>query len=65
MSGYPDNISGADLCHMEGCIGRGNCRRCGRVNYAEMGYYGALARNAKRWGVSEAEAERRMDARKG
>lgn len=60
MSGYPDNIMHSDLCYMEGCIGRGRCPRCGSINYALMGYYGAVARWAKAWGVTEDEAERRM-----
>jgi len=61
MSNYPDDISGRDLCYMEGCLGNGVCSRCGEVNYRLMGYYGAVARWAKAWGVSEDEAMRRMD----
>ena len=57
---YPDDISGADICYMEGCIGRGPCPRCGETNYALMGYYGAIARWAKVWGVSKDEAESRI-----
>lgn len=45
---------------MEGCIGKGNCRRCGEVNYRLLGWYGAVASAAKRWGVSEDEAETRI-----
>ncbi len=60
MSGYPDGLSGSDYCYMEGCTGRGRCPRCGEINYAEMGYYGALAKWSKQWGISEAAAERRF-----
>ncbi len=63
MSGYPDSMSGSDYCHVEGCIGKGNCSRCGSINYALMGYYGAIARWAKEWGVTEDEAERRFAER--
>jgi hypothetical protein len=58
--GYPDGLSGWAYCHMEGHTGRGRCYRCGEINYRLMGWYGAVARNAKRWGVSEKEAEDRM-----
>ena len=37
-----------------------NCGCCGYVNYAELGYLGAVARWAKVWDVTKAEAERRM-----
>lgn len=59
----PDDISDNDprLCQAEGCIGRGPCPRCGEANYRLMGYYGAVARWAKEWGVSEDDAERRME----
>ena len=63
MSAYPEGISGSDLCYMEGCTGRGPCPRCGKTNYALMGWYGAVARWAKAWGVSEDEAEKRIIAR--
>lgn len=63
MSGYKDGVGGADYCFIEGCIGRGRCPRCGEINYGLMGYYGAIASAAKRWGVSEAEAERRIAER--
>lgn len=56
----PDDVGGPDLCYMEGCVGRGKCPRCGKTNYALMGHYGAVARWAKEWGVSEEDAERRM-----
>ena len=58
----PDDISANDprFCQMEGCIGKGPCPRCGEVNYRLMGFYGAVARWAKKWGVSEDEAERRI-----
>jgi len=62
MSNYPDDISGRDLCYMEGCLGNGVCSRCGEVNYRLIGYYGAVARWAKAWGVSEDEAARRIEA---
>ena len=57
---YREDVTGADLCHIEGCIGRGPCPRCGETNYALMGFYGAVARWAKAWGVSEDEALNRM-----
>src|SRR3990167_6935658 len=50
---YPDDISDWAICQMEGCIGKGSCPRCGEVNYQLMGYYGAVARWAKRWSVTE------------
>lgn len=60
---YPDDLPLSAYCEIEGCIGRGPCPRCGKVNYALMGYYGAIARWSKVWGVSEEEAERRMVAK--
>lgn len=59
----PDDISNNDsrLCQVEGCMGKGPCPRCGEVNYRLMGYYGAVARWAKEWGVSGDEAERRIE----
>jgi len=62
MSYLPDDIGPMHpgLCIMEGCIGRGNCPRCGEINYRLLGWYGALARWAKAWGVTEDEADRRI-----
>lgn len=57
---YPDDITGPALCYMEGCVGKGPCPRCGETNFRLMGYYGALARWARAWGVSEDEAEHRF-----
>lgn len=57
---YPEDISDSALCHMEGCIGKGNCPRCGDVNYHLLGWYGAVARWARKWGISDAEAEERI-----
>lgn len=57
---YPDDITGRQLCHMEGCRGTGHCPRCGETNYSLLGYYGAVARWAKAWAVSQDEAENRM-----
>lgn len=57
---YPDGLSGAAICYMEGCEGRGHCPRCGKTNYRLLGYFGALARWAKAWRVSEEEAEERF-----
>ena len=58
---YPEGLSGAAICHMEGCVGsKGYCSRCGETNYQLLGYYGAVARWAKAWGVTEKEAERRI-----
>ena len=58
---YPDDIQPYQICHMEGCIGKGHCSRCGEINYHLMGFYGAVAHWAKVWKVSEAEAERRIE----
>jgi len=60
---YPDDIQGWQICYIEGCIGRGHCARCGAINYRLMGYYGAIARWAKEWGISEADVERRFEAK--
>ncbi len=38
---------------------RGHCLDCHEVNYALLGWYGARARWAKTWDISEAEVERR------
>ena len=38
----------------------GHCRRCGDVNYRMLGWLGAVARWAKEWGVTKAEAEERI-----
>ncbi len=57
---YPDDLSNSALCAIEGCLGKGNCPRCHKVNYPLLGYYGAVARWAKAWGVSQGEAERRI-----
>ena len=58
---YANDASRAAACYT-GCIGRGQCPRCGGINYRLMGYYGAIARWAKAWGVSEAQAEERIIA---
>jgi len=60
MSNYPDDIYGSALCEIEGCMGNGNCPRCGKVNYHLLGFYGAVGRWARAWHVSKAEAERRI-----
>lgn len=63
MSGdpsYPDDVTGPQVCMMEGCLGNGHCSRCGQVNYQLLGYYGAIARWAKAWDVSKEEAEQRF-----
>ena len=60
---YPDDISLASVCLIEGCIGEGHCPRCGETNYRLLGYLGAIARWAKQWGVSKEEAERRIERR--
>lgn len=57
---YPDDVSGPAICYMEGCTGKGPCPNCGETNYHLMGYYGAVARWAKAWGVTEEEAEKRI-----
>ena len=58
--GYPPGMSGSDMCHVEGHIGKGNCSRCGDIDYGIMGYYGAVARWAKAWGITERETEHRF-----
>jgi len=58
--GYPDDLSASAYCQIEGCIGKGRCPRCGETNYHLMGFYGAVAKWAKVWGVSKDEAERRI-----
>ena len=59
---YPDDITGSQICYMEGCSGTGYCSRCGETNYHLLGYLGAIARWAKKWGVSKEEAEQRIEA---
>lgn len=59
---YPEGIGGADICYMEGCMGKGPCPNCGETNYRLMGFYGAVARWAKAWGVTEDAAEQRIVA---
>jgi hypothetical protein len=59
---YPDDITGPQVCYIEGHIGKGRYPRCGAINYVLMGYYGAIARWAKAWGISEDEAEARIAA---
>lgn len=59
---YPDDITGPSLCIIEGCVGKGRCPRCGEINYHLMGWYGAVARWAKAWGISELQAEERIIA---
>lgn len=59
---YPEGLQPWAYCQMEGCVGKGRCPRCGEINYHLMGYYGAVARWAKAWGISEKEAEKRMEA---
>ena len=57
---YPDDTQGWQICIMEGHGGKGHCPRCGDVNYKLLGYYGALARWGKKWGLTETETERRF-----
>ena len=42
---------------------KGHCPNCGNVNYRLLGWFGARARWAKEWGVTEDEAEDRMARR--
>ena len=58
---YPEGISAHHLCMMEGCIGKGHCPRCGDINYHLLGYWGAVATWAKRWKISQEEAEKRIE----
>lgn len=60
MSNYPEGLNPRAFCMMEGCLGDGHCPRCGETNYALLGWYGAVARWAKVWGVSKEEAEKRF-----
>lgn len=60
---YPDDITGPAVCAMEGCAGNGHCPRCGETNYALLGFRGAMARLAKKWGLATIEeAEKRWVA---
>ncbi len=61
MNYYKDGLSRRDVCHMEGHSGKGHCPDCGDVNYRLLGYYGAVARWAKEWGVTEDEAMDRIE----
>lgn len=61
---YPEGLPSSAYCQMEGCRGRGHCPDCGRTNYALLGYYGAIARWAKKWGVTQTAAEERIIARR-
>ena len=40
--------------------GKGHCANCGHVNYRLLGWFGAVARWAKAWGVTKDEAEDRI-----
>ena len=42
---------------------KGHCPDCGDVNYRLLGWYGAVARWAKAWGVTEDMAIDRMARR--
>ena len=57
---YPEGLHPSAFCYMEGCIGNGRCPRCGNIDYALMGYFGAIALWAKKWGVSKDEAACRI-----
>ena len=59
MNNYPDGLHSSDYYHMEGCVSN-PCTRCGRTDYHELGWRGALARWSKEWGISEEETERRF-----
>lgn len=59
---YPPDLSRAAICRIEGHRGEGHCPDCGDVNYRLLGYYGAIASAAKRWGVTREEAEYRIIA---
>ena len=50
---YPDGLTESDICLMDGHEGDGHCPRCGDVNYRLLGYIGAIASAAKRWGCSK------------
>lgn len=56
---YPDDIQPWQICIIEGCASP-NCSRCGTIDYRWMGFMGAVATAAKRWGVSKDEAEARI-----
>ena len=59
-SSYPDDIQPWQVCIIEGCRGP-NCSDCGTVNYRWLGYLGAVASAAKRWGVSKEDAEEHIN----
>ncbi len=56
----------ADLaCHMgdHSSPKGGACRNCGDVNYHLLGWYGAVARWARAWKITEDEASDRITRR--
>ncbi len=60
MSNYLDDISGSNLCFIEGCLGKGTCPRCGETDYVWMGYWGAVARWSKEWNLTEEQTQERF-----
>lgn len=56
---YPEGLRPRDYCHMEGCVSN-PCPRCGRTDYAALGYEGAAARWGE-WGVTRGQAMKRFD----
>lgn len=61
---YPDDMQDEWYCEVEGHLGDTHCSRCGFVNYAWLGYLGAVARWAKAWGITKIEAEKRITNRR-
>ena len=59
---YPDDIQPGQLCIIEGHAGP-NCRNCGEVNYAWLGYNGAVRRYANAHGLSFDAASDEMNIR--
>lgn len=61
---YPEGLSSEAICIMEGHNWeRGpHCSSCGKVNYYLLGRLGAIARCAKRWGISKPAAEEKIRA---
>ena len=60
MTNYPDGLTNADFCHMEGHVGSPYCPSCGNTDYHHLGFLGAIGRWAKEWGVSKDEAFNRI-----
>lgn len=62
--GYPDDLTGRQLCHMEGCMypeGKATCSRCYKVNRPLAGWIGWVTRKAGEWNLTWQAAENRLN----